>query len=164
VLHCRVICGNECRSYLLQHLYSVPHSAAQEETVSLLPRSHTVTGGAVQLLLASICIPFAFTPISARAPAGMRAAQQRHNRCLQAPNVSLQQLIASFAAQSRQLGLQPSPRVSTADHDSISGADQHDTSTSTVLPDPDALTASRWVTFSNCYGRCLQQKLYRSTG
>ncbi|DBB16620.1 hypothetical protein WJX82_000692 [Trebouxia sp. C0006] len=59
----------------------------------------------------------------------------------QAPNVSLQQLIASFAAQSRQLGLQPGD--STADHDSISGADQHDTSTSTVLPDPDALTASR---------------------
>ena len=76
--------------------------------------------------------------------------------------MSLQQLIASFAAQSRQLGLQPGD--STADHDSISGADQHDTSTSTVLPDPDALTASRWATFSNCYGRCLQQKLYRSTG
>jgi len=95
---------------------------------------------------------------------GMQAAQQRHNHCLQAPNVSLQQLIASFAAQSRQLGLQPAPRVSTADHDSISGADQHDTSTSTVLPDPDALTASRWVTFSNCYDRCLQQKKCGSTG
>ncbi|KAL0037877.1 hypothetical protein WJX79_003358 [Trebouxia sp. C0005] len=61
----------------------------------------------------------------------------------QAPNVSLQQLIASFAAQSRQLGLQPAPHVSTAEHDSISGADQHDSSTSAVLPDPDALTASR---------------------
>jgi len=150
-----VICSIECRSYLLQRLYSVPHSAAQEETVSLLPRSHTVTGGAVQLLLDSICIPFALTPISTRAPAGTQAARQRHNHCLQAPNVSLQQLIASFAAQSRQLGLQPAPRVSTAEHDSISGADQHDTSTSTILPDPDALTASRCVTFSNCYDRCL---------
>jgi len=112
----------------------------------------------VQLLLASICIPFALTPISARAPAGTQAAQQRHNHCLQAPNVSLQQLIASFVAQSRQLGLQPAPRVSTAGHDSFSGADQHDTSTITVLPDPDALTASRCVTFSNCDDRCLQQK------
>ncbi len=150
-----VICSIECRSYLLQRLYSVPHSAAQEETMSLLPRSHTVTGGAVQLLLDSIFIPFAVTPISTRAPAGTQAARQRHNHCLQAPNVSLQQLIASFAAQSRQLGLQPAPRVSTAEHDSISGADQHDTSTSTILPDPDALTASRCVTFSNCYDRCL---------
>ena len=123
--------------------------------MSLLPRSHTVTGGAVQLLLESIFIPFAVTPISTRAPAGTQAARQRHNHCLQAPNVSLQQLIASFAAQSRQLGLQPAPRVSTAEHDSISGADQHDTSISTILPDPDALTASRCVTFSNCYDRCL---------
>ena len=99
--------------------------------------------------------PFALTPIPARAPAGTQATRQRHNHCLQAPNVSLQQLIASFAAQSRQLGLQPAPRVSTAEHDSISGADQHDTSTSTNLPDPDALTASRCVTFSICYDRCL---------
>jgi len=90
--------------------------------------------------------------------------QQRHNHCLQAPNVSLQQLIASFAAQSRQLGLQPAPRVSIADRDSISGADQHDVSASTVLPDPDALTASRYVTFSNCYDRYSQQKQYGSTG
>ena len=105
----------------------------------------------------SVCIPRALTLISARAPAETQAAQQRHNHCLQAPNVSLQQLIASFAAQSRQLGLQPAPRVSTADHDSIFGADQHDTSTMTVLPDPDALTASRCVTFSNCDDRCQQK-------
>ncbi len=75
VLFCRFIRSIECRSYLLQRLYSVSHSAAQEESVSLLPRSHTVTGGAVQLLLASICLPFALTPIPARAPAGTQRAQ-----------------------------------------------------------------------------------------
>lgn len=82
MLCCCVICGNECRSYLLQRLYSVPHSAAQEEIVSLLPRSHTVTGGIVQLLSASVCIPFASTPVSTRAPAGAQAVQQRHNCCM----------------------------------------------------------------------------------
>ena len=64
--------------------------------------------------------------------------------CLQAPNVSLQQLIASFAAQSKQLGLQPGPRVSSAAADtSLTG--QHDAPPSSLLADSDALSASRYL-------------------
>lgn len=64
--------------------------------------------------------------------------------CLQAPNVSLQQLIASFAAQSKQLGLQPGPRVSSAAAEtSLTG--QHDAPPSSLLADSDALSASRYL-------------------
>lgn len=59
----------------------------------------------------------------------------------QAPNVSLQQLIASFAAQSRQLGVRPAPRQANVMADSAASIEVG--ASSTVLPDTDQLTSCR---------------------
>ena len=61
--------------------------------------------------------------------------------CAQAPNVSLQQLIASFAAQSRQLGVRPAPRQANVMADSAASIEVG--ASSTVLPDTDQLTSCR---------------------
>lgn len=61
---------------------------------------------------------------------------------MQAPNVSLQQLIASFAAQSKQLGLQPAMRSSHAARDS-SAAELHEGCSVSAVSDSDQLSTSR---------------------
>lgn len=64
---------------------------------------------------------------------------------LQAPNVSLQQLIASFAAQSKQLGLKPMSKP--PELSSIANSAEHDLSMS--KPDAsehlDCSTATRYA-------------------
>ena len=58
--------------------------------------------------------------------------------CIQAPNVSLQQLIASFAAQGRQLGLHPAPRKAIVTASSDTSMPQG------ASPDTDQITSCRY--------------------
>ena len=70
----------------------------------------------------------------------------------QAPNVSLQQLIASFAAQSRQLGVPAAPRKNET---SVSHAAMRpDLANNSTLSDVDQLTSCRCTYASVKQGQC----------